>query len=54
MRLMMLAVVPMVLMAGPGVGEPAPDFTEPDTAFQPHSLSDFRYKTVMLHFWHTS
>ena len=53
MRWLMLAIIPAVLIGGPGVGEPAPDFTEPDTAGQLHSLSDFKYNTIMLHFWHS-
>lgn len=36
---------------GPGVGEPAPDFTEPDIYGTDRSLSDFVGKTVLLNFW---
>lgn len=36
---------------GPGVGDPAPDFTEPDIYGTNHSLSDFAGKTVLLNFW---
>jgi len=49
----MLSLIPLSLFGGPGVGEPAPDFTEVDTAGQPHNLSDFKFNTIMLHFWHT-
>jgi peroxiredoxin len=34
--------------ASPVVGQPAPDFTVPDTAGQPVKLSDFRSKFVVL------
>ncbi len=37
--------------AGPDVGEPAPNFTLPDTASVNHSLSDFTGKVIVLNFW---
>lgn len=35
-------------LAGPVVGQPAPDFTGTDTAGKTHKLSDFKGKTVVL------
>jgi len=37
--------------AGPNVGDPAPNFTLPDTALVNHSLSDFTGRVVVLNFW---
>jgi hypothetical protein len=37
--------------AGPEVGDPAPDFTEPDTAGVDWSLSDFAGTAVLVNFW---
>lgn len=34
-----------------GIGQPAPDFTQTDTAGKPVSLKDFRGKYVLLDFW---
>jgi peroxiredoxin len=34
-----------------GIGKPAPDFTQADTAGKPVSLKDFRGKYVLLDFW---
>jgi peroxiredoxin len=34
-----------------GIGQPAPDFTQNDTAGRPVSLSSFRGKYVLLDFW---
>ncbi len=36
------------ILAGPGIGTPAPDFTCPDTANNNHSLSDYQGKVVFL------
>lgn len=49
--LAVLVAVPAVLMAAPGVGDPAPDFTLPDSASVNHSLSDYAGKVVVLNFW---
>jgi len=41
-------------IAGPGVGDPAPNFTLPDSANRNRSLSDYtpgHNKVVMLNFW---
>lgn len=39
--------------SGPGVGEPAPDFTLPSTGGEEITLSDYRGETVVLNFWAT-
>lgn len=39
------------VFGGPNVGEPAPDFTEPDTAGVDRSLSEFAGKAVLVNFW---
>ena len=36
---------------GPDIGQPAPDFSEPDTGGVSHSLSDFSGQVVVLNFW---
>jgi len=46
-----LAAVPAMMMASPGVGEPAPNFTLPDTANVNHSLTDYAGSVVQLFFW---
>jgi hypothetical protein len=51
LALVALAAVPAMMMAGPGVGEPAPDFSLPDSANVYHSLSDYAGKVVVLLFW---
>lgn len=38
-------------LAGPQVGDPAPEFTAYDVYGTPHNLSDFQGKTVILNFW---
>ncbi|MBI4722629.1 MAG: redoxin family protein [Candidatus Stahlbacteria bacterium] len=40
-----------ILLAGPGPGSPAPNFTLPDTALVNHSLTEFTGKVVLLNFW---
>jgi hypothetical protein len=50
-----LAVIPSALIATPpGAGDPAPNFTLPDTAYVNHSLSDYRGKVVQLFFWQST
>ncbi len=43
-----------VCLAGPNDGDPAPDFTEPDTAWVPRSLSDFQGNVILLNFWQST
>lgn len=47
----LMIATPFLLMAGPGPGEPAPNFTLPDTAGVNHSLTDYQGKVVQLFFW---
>lgn len=56
-RLFWLAVLlatlnlPALLWSGPNPGDPAPNFTIPDTAGTPRSLSEWHGKVVQLFFW---
>ena len=43
------AIAPM--WAGPQIGDLAPNFTLPDTAYVNHQLVDYRGQVVMLFFW---
>jgi hypothetical protein len=36
------------LLAGPNVGDPAPNFTLPDTGYVYHSLTDYMYHVILL------
>jgi len=54
LALTILALAPAILMAWPQVGEVAPDFTLPDTAYVNHSLSDYRGSVLMLNFWQST
>ncbi len=36
-----------------GIGDPAPDFTLNDVDYDPHSLSDYTHRVVMLNWWAT-
>jgi hypothetical protein len=36
-----------------GIGDPAPDFTLNDVNNDPHSLSDYTHRVVMLNWWAT-
>ncbi|TES94053.1 MAG: redoxin domain-containing protein [Candidatus Cloacimonadota bacterium] len=36
--------------AGPNIGDPAPDFTLPDTTYTYHTLSDYQGNVVFLNF----
>jgi hypothetical protein len=49
--LMVLALAPTVALAKLSVGNQAPDFNIPDTAWVNHSLAEFRGKVVMILFW---
>ena len=48
-----LILLPVLLWAGPNVGQTAPAFSLPDTAGISHSLAQYRGKVVMLFFWDT-
>ena len=56
-KLIEVAVVTSILglvssgFGGPGVGDPAPDFMEPDTGGVNHRLSDFAGNAILLNFW---
>ena len=52
--LAVLALAPALLMAWPHAGDPAPDFTIPDTAYVNHSLSEYRGKVVQLLVWQST
>jgi hypothetical protein len=52
--LAVLAAVPAMMMAYPVVGNPAPNFTLPDTAGVNHSLSDYAGNVVQLFFWQST
>ena len=54
LALVVFAAVPAMMMAGPGVGDPAPNFTLPDTAGVNHSLADYAGKVVHLFFWQST
>ncbi len=47
----LVVVLASPVFGGPGVGEPAPDFTEPDTAGVDRSLSEFAGNAVLVNFW---
>ena len=49
--LAVLALAPGLLMAYPHVGDTAPNFTAPDTAWVNHSLTDYRGHVVHILFW---
>jgi peroxiredoxin len=54
LALVVLAAVPAMLMAYPAVGDPAPNFTLPDTAGVNHQLTDYAGKVVQLFFWQST
>ena len=41
----------LAVLAGPQIGDPAIEFTAYDVYGNPHSLSDFQGKTVLLNWW---
>ena len=49
--LMFAALLPGTARALVNVGDPAPDFNIPDTAWMNHHLTEWRGKVVMLQFW---
>ena len=51
LALAVLAAIPAMMMAGPGIGTPAPNFTLQDTAGVNHSLYDYQGQVVQLFFW---
>jgi hypothetical protein len=53
LALVVLAAIPAMVMAWPHPGDPAPNFTLPDTAHVMHSLSEYQGKVVQLFFWET-
>jgi len=54
LALVVLAAVPALMMAYPAVGDPAPNFTLPDTAGVNHSLTDYAGKVAQLFFWQST
>jgi hypothetical protein len=53
MRYLLLVIVftlllAVLLIAGPNIGDPAPNFTLPDTTYTYHSLSDYQYNVVLV------
>ncbi len=50
----LLVLVPTMALAILHVGDPAPDFTLPDTAYVNHSLSEWRGRVVLLNFWQST
>ena len=51
LALALLSAIPAMLMAWPGVGTIAPNFTLHDTAGVSHSLYDYHGQVVFLFFW---
>ena len=51
MLLMVLVLAPTAALAALNVGDHAPDFNIPDTAWVNHHLTEWRGKVVMLLFW---
>jgi hypothetical protein len=47
----LLALLPVLALAGPQIGDAAPDFSVPDTTGTMYSLSGFHGKVVQLFFW---
>lgn len=54
LALLGLALVPMLAIASPVPGQPAPNFTLPDTAGVTHQLADYRGQVVQLFFWQST
>jgi len=46
-----LALAPSAAFAALNVGDQAPDFNIPDTAWVNHHLTEWRGKVVMILFW---
>jgi hypothetical protein len=47
----LLALLPGMAQAVLNVGDQAPNFTLPDTAWVNHQLSEYRGRVVLLTFW---
>ena len=47
----LLALLPAIALAGPNVGQAAPNFSLPDTAYVNRQLTDFRGQVVFIMFW---
>jgi hypothetical protein len=54
LALFVLAAIPAMVLAGPGIGTLAPNFTLPDTAYVNHSLYDYSGKVVVMLFWQST
>jgi hypothetical protein len=54
LAMVVLAAIPAMMMAYPAVGDPAPNFTLPDTAGVNHSLFGYQGKVVCLFFWQST
>ena len=50
----LLTLVPATALAVLHVGDAAPNFTLPDTAYANHSLTDYRGKVVQILFWQST
>ena len=50
----LLCAAPVAMAGGPGIGDPAPDFTLNDVNGDPHSLSDFDNRVVLINFWQST
>ena len=50
----LLAMAPAWLLAGPNIGDPAPNFTLPDTALVNHQLAQYRGNVVQIFFWYST
>jgi hypothetical protein len=52
LALIVLAAVPVMMMAGPGMGTPAPNVTLLDTAYVSHIVpGEYSGHVVLLLFW---
>ena len=49
--LAVLFLLPAAALGNLRVGDTAPDFSLPDTAWVNHQLSEFRGQVVVLNFW---
>jgi len=49
--LTMLALAPTAALAVLNVGDQAPNFSIPDTAWVNHTLAEYRGKVVLIQFW---